>query len=93
MHDRHERLPVRAQDGDERRWRDHARLSACGPLGARHVPAGRPGEKTVALNEVRGALVKHERAVGQIVERCVVVSLSPLIEPLVVQLQVDRVGA
>ena len=84
-----------AQDRHERGRRDHDRALARGPRPSLAVARGRPAQQLRAEHEPGLAAAQHERAVGEVVERGLVVQLRARAgrDALAVQLQVDRVGA
>src|SRR6476469_3005231 len=80
MQERHFAPPAGRQHGEEGRGGDHPPV----PAGTRYTPVvagGRPAEQLLAQHEVRLFVVEHERAVGKLVNRRVVVAAALAIEP------------
>src|SRR3954467_1410415 len=88
-------VPAGPEDRDERRRRDEHRSFPGRPGDPALVAARRPAQERVATDEPRGAVAQDERAVGQVVERGVVVALGAAAvgQALAVQARVDRIGA
>jgi hypothetical protein len=95
MQERHDRLPPRVQDRGERGRRDHTRLHGCGPRPGFGVARRGPAQEKRAEHEPWVAFEQDERAVGQPVERCLMVTLRAQSrgDALLVELCVDRVGS
>ena len=60
MQQRNARCPAAAQDGDERRRREHLRPRCGKSRQTRRIARRCPGEQIVAEHEVRAAVVEHE---------------------------------
>ena len=95
MQQRDERTPASTQDLHQRRGRDEIGSARRRPGPALEVTARRPSEELGAGHEERRALPQDERAVGKLVERRLVQTMRARtrIDPLRVELRVDRVGA
>ena len=68
MQQRDERLTVVAQQLDKRGWSHDPRVHVCGPPGV-GIALRRPKEKLLAEHHPGLAVLQHERAIGQVVER------------------------
>src|SRR5262245_37606481 len=89
MEERHERLPVAFEKGDERRRRDNVGALVWSGAAVAEIARGSAAEELVAHDEARIAVVEHEGSVGKRAQRF----RAPRAEPLAVELLVDRVGA
>ena len=91
----HEGAPIPAQDVQQRGWCHHDRRAVPGPWPSLGVPGGRPAQQLPAEHEPGRLAVAHERPVGEVVDRCLVLQLGARagIDALAVELQVDRVGS
>src|SRR5207245_10743768 len=84
-----------AEDRAKGRRCDHGRLPACGTRVGCDVARRRPAQQLRTEDEVGRAVVQDECAVGELVERRIVVELRARSgrDPFDVELRVDRVGS
>lgn len=89
------RVPVGAQNRNERRWRDQQRVAPVRSPPSLRVARRRPADQLGTEDEPGLASAQHERSVGKLLQLRTVVTLpSPVrVDALVVELLIDCVGA